>query len=152
MNKDVFPKDIIVINKADGSQYPFILDDDFVFLWEHRGLLKGYEKPVYEIKVPKGYETDFASIPRVFQGIFNAVNDVAPAAIAHDWCYSIELFPREICDQILYDGLRANGVGWMRAKTIYAAVRAGGWTSWPHDPAERYSDRELYKSRFSHEA
>lgn len=152
MNKDVFPKDILVRNKADGSQYPFELEDDFIFLWEHKGALKGYGQDVYEIKVPKGYLTDFASIPRVFQGIFNAVNDVAPASIVHDWCYSVELFERRICDQVLYDGLRANGVGWLRAKTIYAAVRSGGWTSWPHDSAERYSDRELYKSRFGSEA
>lgn len=152
MTKDeAFPKQILVINHADGSQYPFELADDFIFRWEHNGLLKGYENAIYEIKVPKGYRTDFASIPRIFQGIFDAVNDIAPAAIAHDWCYSIELFERSICDQVLYDAMRANGIGYLRAKTIWSAVRAGGWTSWPHDPAERYSDRELYKSRFSTE-
>lgn len=147
--EEAFPLPILVKNRADGSQYPFELIDDFIFNWEHKGLLKGYESPIYRIKIPKGYLTDFASIPRVFQGIFDAVNDVAPASIAHDWCYSIELFERSICDRILYDGLRVNGVGLLRAKTIWSAVRMGGWTSWRHDPAEMYSDRELYRTRFN---
>lgn len=148
MNKEIFPNDIVLLNKADGSKYPFVLDEDFIYRWEHKGVLKGYAEKIYEIKVPKGYTTDLASIPRLFQGIFNAVNDVSPAAIAHDWCYSIELFERHICDRVFYDGLRANGVGWLRARTLYTAVRTGGWTSWPHDPKEKMEDRELYRSRF----
>jgi hypothetical protein len=146
--EEAFPKPILVINHADGSKYPFELADDFIYNWEHKGLLKGYSGPIYQIKVPKGYRTDFASIPRIFQGLFNAVNDIAPASIAHDWCYSIELFERSICDQVLYDAMRVNSIGFLRAKTVWSAVRAGGWTAWPHDPAERYADRELYRARF----
>lgn len=133
-----FPYDILVKNKADGSKYPFVLMEDFVYRWPG---FKGMNK--YDIVVPQGYETDFASIPQFFQGIFSAVNDVAPAAIAHDFCYSTELFERSTCDRIFYDALRANGVGWMRANTLWSAVRLGGWTSWPHDPSERRQDMKL---------
>jgi hypothetical protein len=148
MNKEVFPKDIIVKNKADKSKYPFVLEDDFIYRWNHKGLLKGYENKIFEIKVPKGYETDFGSVPRPFQAIFNAVNDISPAAIAHDWCYSVEIFERHICDKVFYDGLRDNNVGWLRAQTLYRAVRLGGWIAWPHDPKEMSEDRELYRARF----
>jgi hypothetical protein len=149
MNISKFPLDILVKNRADGSQYPFELVDDFMYIWKHNGLLKGYFSPIYTIKVPAGYRTDFASIPRIAQGIFNAVNDVAPATIIHDFCYSIELFPRYICDQILLDSLKDNGIGLIRRQIIYNSVRLGGWTSWPHKTDEIYADRELYKARFS---
>lgn len=148
MNKDVFPYDLIVKNKADGSKYPFQLMENFTYIWKHNGILKGYVPEIFEIKVPKLYESDFGSIPRPFQGIFNAVNDIAPAALVHDWAYSIELFPREICDKLFYSALRDNGVGWWRAHTLYKAVRGFGWTSWPHDPTEIAEDRQLYREAF----
>lgn len=134
----IFPYEILVKNKADGSKYPFVLMSDFVYRWHGDGRIRPYD-----ICVPAGYETDFASIPRPFQGVFSAVNDVAPAALAHDWCYSTEIFGRGTCDQIFYDALRANGVGWLRAKTLWSAVRIGGWTSWPHNTAERRTDLAL---------
>lgn len=148
MNTKYFPNDLVITNKADASKYPFVLKENFSFIWKHNGLLKGYASPVYEIKVPKGYETDFGSLPRITQGIFNAVNDIAPATVIHDWAYSIELFERNICDKVFYDALRANGVGYIRANILYRAVRLGGWTSWPHDINEMRHDRELYRREF----
>jgi hypothetical protein len=148
MNTNAFPSPLVVLNKADGSKYPFILKEDFSYVWSHRGVLVGYELPTFEIKVPAGYSTDFGSLPRITQGIFNAVNDIAPAATIHDWCYSVELFPRNICDKVFYDALRDNGVGYLRAKTLYSAVRLFGWTSWPHPPESIAEERELYRERF----
>lgn len=148
MNKEFFPEDLVVLNKADGSKYPFQLKENFIFKWKHGGILKGYESDTYIMRVPKGYLSDFASIPRPFQAIFNAVNDIAPAATAHDYAYSVELFERHIIDRMFYDALRANGVGWLRAQTLYRAVRLGGWTSWPHKPEELAEDRALYREAF----
>lgn len=150
MNKEFFPEDLVVLNKADGSKYPFQLKENFIFKWKHGGILKGYESDTYEVKVPKGYTTDFGSLPRITQGIFNAVNDIAPAATVHDWCYSIELFERHVCDRIFYAALRANGIGWLRAQTLYRSVRLGGWVAWPHNSKEKIEDRELYRKEFGY--
>lgn len=85
--------------------------------------------------VPLGFETDFASIPRPLQGFLDADNDVAPAATIHDFLYSSMLCARSEADSIFFQALRANGVGWMRARLLWAGVRAGGWTRWGSDAA-----------------
>lgn len=151
MNKEFFPEDLIVLNKADGSKYPYQLMNNFSFKWKHGGVLKGYERDTYIMRVPKNYLSDWGSIPRPFQGIFNATNDIAPAATVHDFAYSIELFERHICDRMFYDALRTNGVGWLRAQTLYKAVRLGGFLAWPHDPTEIEEDRQLYRDAFKGE-
>jgi len=107
MNTNAFPSPLVVLNKADGSRYPFVLKEDFSYVWRHRGILVGYELPTFEIKVP-----------------------------------------RNICDKIFYDALRDNGVGWLRAKTLYSAVRLGGGLSWPHSPESIAEERELYRESF----
>ena len=72
------------------------------------------------ISVIPGATSDGASTPEVIWSIpgFDPFEgDTFPAAFAHDQLYAGELCPREQADQILYELLRANGVGWLRANT-----------------------------------
>lgn len=123
MNTQAFPVPLKIENKADGSQYQFVLLSDFVFL-------PTSGRPIV---VPVGFETDFASIPRPLQGILDADNDVAPAATIHDFLYSSMLRIRSEADSLFFQALRANGVGWLRARLLWAGVRSGGWTRWGSD-------------------
>jgi len=132
MNPHYFPLPLIVEDMADGSAYQFRTTSPFVFSW------CGTDKqPPRDIVVPKGFATDFASIPRPLQGFLDAVNDVAPAAVIHDFLYTSQMFEsRAMADRIFFDALRANGVSWMRARTLWAGVRLGGWIKWGKDPVE----------------
>lgn len=88
--------------------------------------------------VPANFTNDLASVPRVFWGALDPTNDVAPAALVHDWLYAtrgvvrpwLPRITRAQVDAILYRALRANGVGYIRARTMWAAVRVGGASAW----------------------
>lgn len=99
--------------------------------------------------VPRGFITDFASVPRLAQLLpgFNRTEASAQAAVLHDWAYCCRgvlpvvwdyqpnvpsrlLLTRRLCDKLLYDGLRASGYSWLTASLFYGAVRAGGWLHW----------------------
>lgn len=159
MNATAFPLPLKIENLADGSEYEFKLLSQFVFRWqgtEKRATRAAWdhtitvyqpdgtvtpgtyqEQPARDLVVPAGFCTDFASIPRPLQGFLDAVNDVAPAAVVHDFLYTSQMFEsRAMADRIFFDALRANGVGWMRARTLWAGVRLGGWIKWGKNPEE----------------
>lgn len=79
------------------------------------------------------WTTDYGSIPQLFQNIFSPVKYGA-AYLLHDWLYASEQFSRSECDAILLEALKAQGANWFTRRTIYSAVRAGGWAVWSkHD-------------------
>ena len=88
--------------------------------------------------VPANFTNDLASVPRVFWGALDPTNDVAPAALVHDWLYAtrgvvrpwLPRITRAQADTIFYRALRANGVGYIRARAMWAAVRVGGASAW----------------------
>jgi len=125
MNAEAFPLPLRIENRADGSQYNFILLSDFVFV----------RRVGCAVVVPAGFDTDFASIPRPLQGVLDAVNDVAPAAVIHDFLYSSMILSRAAADAVFFEALRRNGVSWIRARALWAGVRVGGWSRWGEDVA-----------------
>lgn len=132
MNQHFFPLPLLVKDLADGSAFEFETVAPFVFCWQ--GIS---DQPARDIVVPVGFRTDFASIPRPLQGFLDAINDVAPAALVHDFLYTCGMFERrEYADRVFLDALRANGVGWIRARTLWAGVRLGGGSHYVEDAAK----------------
>jgi hypothetical protein len=78
------------------------------------------------VRVPAGFVTDFASVPRLPVSFALFGNIGHRAAVVHDWLYSTGERPREEADAILKALLRAEGVGAFRANAMYAGVRMGG--------------------------
>lgn len=81
-----------------------------------------------DITVPKGFETDLASIPKWYWSILSPNNTklVAPA-ILHDYLYSCNYdYSREHVDEIFYYALINNGVPTRTALTMYWTVRTFG--------------------------
>ena len=81
--------------------------------------------------VPKDFITDGASAPGIAWSVCPPMGFAgAGAAVLHDWYYSQDSgkdnITRKQADVIFYDTMRSCGVSWLRAKTIYWAVRAGG--------------------------
>jgi hypothetical protein len=78
------------------------------------------------IIVPAGFETDFASVPRVplaywlFAGVGQA------AAVVHDALYSNGTVPRLMADEVFLEAMEACGVSAWRRWPMYWAVRAFG--------------------------
>lgn len=78
--------------------------------------------------VPKGFVTDFASIPRVLWPVFSPIDykTISPA-ILHDYLYTCpnDLTRAEI-DSIFYSSLIDNRVNPVVAYAYWIAVRLGG--------------------------
>jgi len=89
-----------------------------------------YRHPSGLFKVPIGFSTDFASIPRIFQRILPKLDRHIRAAILHDWLYLAGEDTRQHADGIFLDGMRDLGVSWLKRRTIYSATRAFGWIAW----------------------
>src|SRR5262249_26318368 len=80
------------------------------------------------IKVPIGYITDFASIPRLFRWLIAPFGRHARAAILHDWLYAVGQPGKKIeADWVLFDAMGDLDVQPLQRWTIFIAVFVGGW-------------------------
>lgn len=111
---------------------PLIITDngDFTFT-----LMEGFEYHLGDVdsnivvKVPVGYVTDFASVPRIFWSIIPPYGPCGKAAVIHDYLYnrvSEDKFDRGIADAIFKEALGVLGVGGWKKWAMYFAVRLFG--------------------------
>lgn len=82
------------------------------------------------ITVPKGFKTDFASIPRMARPIFTGHDRTRKAAVIHDYLYRQKVGDRKTADRIFLRAMNESGVPAWKRYAMYYAVRAGGWASW----------------------
>lgn len=78
--------------------------------------------------VPKGFITNFASVPKVVQLLpgFDVNGDSRMPATLHDWLYASHLELRSVCDDLLREALISVGVPRLLADQFYMGVRVGG--------------------------
>jgi hypothetical protein len=117
MNK--FTSDLVV-KSYDETKWE--LTEEFYFYFSEDDKSTG-------VTVPKGFITDFASVPRILWSILPPTGRYTKAAVLHDFLYSnashLEL-TRKQCDKMFLQGMEILGVKrWVR-NTIYRAVRIFG--------------------------
>jgi len=79
------------------------------------------------IGVPKGFHTDFASVPRIFWNIISPIDKHGKAAVLHDYLYSIQYKNnRKLCDNIFKEAMGILGVKKWKIFVMYWAVRLFG--------------------------
>ena len=72
-----------------------------------------YRTREYLIKVPKGFVTDYASIPKILRGIVLPYGKHSGASVVHDWLYSSNCnlgLSREKSDKIFLEILKEEKV------------------------------------------
>ena len=90
------------------------------------------------ITVPKGFVTDFASIPEVFWSADLSPNGrYSKAAIVHDYLYWTQGCTREQADNILDIAMKESNVSFVTRSGVYGGVRLGGGSAWQKNTAER---------------
>ena len=95
----------------------FVLLEEFVYEI-------GAEKSGIIIRVPIGFVTDFASIPRLLWSIVSPVGQHGKAAVVHDFLYrKTSGFSKILADAIFFEAMELLGVPWYRRWTMYLAVR-----------------------------
>lgn len=89
------------------------------------------------IWVPKGFVTDFASVPRIPLAFLLAGNSAHEAAVIHDWLYQthkvgkVEI-SRAMADDIFKEASLASNIAPWRASLMYWGVRIGGSAPYSH--------------------
>lgn len=82
------------------------------------------------IAVPEGFETDFASVPRLPFVYWLAGGKATKAAVVHDYLYRKSGVSRADADAIFAEAMQASGQpGWRRG-LMWAGLRIGGWTAY----------------------
>jgi hypothetical protein len=111
------------LDLRDNGDMTFTLLQDFTY----KSTAVGAGITIY---VPKGFRTDFASVPRIFWAIFPPYGRHGKAAVIHDYLYGlvrIKKFNRAVADSIFLACMKELGVSWWRRYTMYLAVRCWGW-------------------------
>lgn len=82
------------------------------------------------IVVPKGFITDFASVPKPFWPIIDPVGEHGKAAVIHDFCYATACYNKYRSDQIFLEGMIVLDVEKWKRETMFYAVVSFGWWAW----------------------
>lgn len=82
------------------------------------------------VEVPKGFVTDFASVPRVFWSLFRADGDYAYAATLHDFLYWQQDRSKAEADSIFRYAMDDLKITDAKAYTLYKAVDLLGSSAW----------------------
>ena len=84
--------------------------------------------------IPRGFESDGASVPRLFWRIVfpNSDSHATTAGICHDYIYRLqpEGWTREEADRMFLAMLIEHGASRWAANRAYEAVRLFGWMAW----------------------
>ncbi len=88
---------------------------------------------VEPLSVPEGFETDFASVPRLPLAYLLTGNTAHRAAVAHDFLSTIRA-ERSFADDVFAAGMRAERVPGWRRWLMYTAVRVGGGSRYAEHP------------------
>ncbi len=84
------------------------------------------------VEIPRGFVTDFASVPRLFWTVFPPCGKYTSSAVLHDYLYWNQSFKcdRKCADDILLLAMKEANVDELTSNVIYTAVRLGGKSSW----------------------
>jgi hypothetical protein len=88
-----------------------------------------YVSPRMTVRIPVGFQTDFASIPRFFWRVIAPTDDIiGKAAVVHDFLYRTPAFllTRQEADAELREAMTSLGASQFKRNLTYWAVRMGG--------------------------
>ena len=99
-----------------------------------------------ELIVKKGFRTDLASIPKVFEGVIN--NDdprILCASIVHDLGFATQgkfwhdapAYSFTEVNEVLLAGMRSCGANEVICAAVFAAVETGGFLIWQRESLNR---------------
>ncbi len=80
--------------------------------------------------IPKGFVTDFASVPKIFWGIIPPIGKTNRAAVNHDFRYINTIENRKKADSTFLKEMLEDGVFIPKAFIMYLWVRSLGWYKW----------------------
>jgi hypothetical protein len=80
--------------------------------------------------IPKGFKTDFASVPRLFWNLFPPYGRYGKAAVLHDYLYSYKILPKHEADLEFYEAMKVLEVDKITIKILYLSVKYFGYSAY----------------------
>ena len=78
--------------------------------------------------VPAGFETNFASTPKLIWNLFPPIDKWTNASVLHDWLYQGNgVVNRKEADKVFYQACKDSGVNGFSAWLMWLFVRAFAW-------------------------
>ena len=100
------------------------------------------------VTVPKGFVTDFASIPRIFWSVLRPDGEYAYAAVVHDYLYWIQTRSRDEADHIFKMAMEDFEISALTVGAMYRAVRVGGGSSWDGNAQKKSQGEKRILAKF----
>jgi hypothetical protein len=98
--------------------------------WYLRENLRWLSAAGEEYVVPRGFVTDFASIPRPFWWLLPKWARYGSASIVHDFNYWEQKYDRKTADRAMVEGMKDLNVGGVTRAMIYFFLRLFGGFAW----------------------
>jgi hypothetical protein len=154
-DKKTFMRMALEGQKRFGAPAPIVPFADWHFYytaadleWRADGALS---EGLMSVRVPAGFVTDLASIPRVFWSVLPPAAAYAYAAVVHDYLYWFQPCARAHADNVLRAGMIELRVSRSKVLVIYKAVRYAGWLAWRANCAARENGEKRLLARFPRE-
>ena len=103
---------------------------------------------VEPVNVPRGFVTDFASIPRLFWIKLRPDGEYTYPAVIHDYLYWTQSTSRKVADRIFRYAMADFGIPSPTVIAIHTAVRLGGWLAWDDNKEGRTLGEKRILKRF----
>jgi Protein of unknown function (DUF1353) len=100
------------------------------------------------VRVPIGFVTDFASIPRMFWSVLRPDGTYSYAAVIHDFLYWEQYLSRETSDAILKLCMEDFKIDASVVRAVYAGVRVGGGFAWDDNAKRKAAGEHRVLRRF----
>ena len=91
------------------------------------------------LTVPRGFVTDFASIPKLLWWWLSPHDYYSRAAVVHDYLYWTQQCTRLQADNLLLIAMKESNVSSERQLLVYRGVRLGGESAWNANKTDRAS-------------
>jgi hypothetical protein len=133
---------------VSGALHMSRFKDPIYFLTKPIQWMPNKEQDLPLVKVPKGFVTDLASIPRVFWSLLRPDGEYTYPAIIHDYLYWTQNIPKEKADLIFRLAMEDFNVNAATALIIYNAVSTGGGSAWRSNTDQRAHGEMRFLKRF----
>jgi hypothetical protein len=110
-----------VLEYLDGRDYRVVQEFDFAS-----------EVAEWIIRVPAGFITDFASVPRFFWRVLPPTGQYGKAAVIHDYLYRTHGASKALADQVFLEASTVLGVPVWKRHAMYYAVKLFGGRAYRH--------------------
>ena len=117
----LFTKPLLVTPYPDGKTWCLMEDFSYAI---------GSENSRNRVDVPKGFTTDFASIPSFLWFALPKWGKYGNAAVIHDYLYYDQSTTRLKADNIFLEAMMVLEVPVWQRFSLYTGVRIAGWWAW----------------------